>query len=319
VRIENPKMEKMFLIEPLLVEKVWGGERLTRLLACNEVERRKARYGEAWLLYFREERSSIVRSGANKGKSLAEIAKSDAIGLLGRRFAGKRFPLICKFICADSGHLSVQLHPDKAAIERFGEKEDPKDEIWYIVEALRLPSVAVGLKQKCEPQELLEPSTLKNLLNQKEAEAGEMIRIAPGVIHSLFEGTLVFEVSSNSDITYRLYDWGREGREMHQEKVLSSLSNECTRDIILKGEISAGRGNEVTSYVTSLCTIEQVDVLKNYRVLPAGVFRFGVVIWGEIECEGVNATRGDSFFIPASAPAFDIVAKEPSRFLLVTP
>ncbi|MCX7704443.1 MAG: hypothetical protein N2234_10190, partial [Planctomycetota bacterium] len=110
-------MENFFLLEPWFVEKVWGGDRLGRLIESGGERKANARYGEAWLLYIRDERSSIVRSGKNKGRSLAEIAKQDGVALLGRRFAGKRFPLLCKFICADSGHLSVQLHPDKEAVE----------------------------------------------------------------------------------------------------------------------------------------------------------------------------------------------------------
>ncbi|MCX7704430.1 MAG: hypothetical protein N2234_10125, partial [Planctomycetota bacterium] len=185
--------------------------------------------------------------------------------------------------------------------------------------ALRLPSLIIGLKGDWRSLDLHEPQTLKASLNYTEASPGEVLKIRAGLLHSLLAGTLVFEVSSNSDITYRLYDWGREGREMHEEKALSSLSTAEMKDVLLRGEVSEGSGVEVTRYVTSICTLEQIDFLRSYRILPTGVFRFGVVIWGTVECEGVRAERGDSFFIPACASSFEMIADEPSRVLLVTP
>jgi len=312
-------MDEILLLEPLLVEKVWGGERLFRFLSREGARGAGECYGEAWLLYVRDDGASVVRGGEFDGRSLVEIAKEEGVALFGRRFAGRRFPLLCKIIAAEKGHLSLQLHPDGAAVAQFGETDAPKNELWYLLEALRQPSLVIGLTGSAEAgDKILEPSVLKSALNRIEASAGEAFYIKAGVPHSALAGTVLFEVSNNSNLTYRMFDWERSGRELHREKALSSIRSPIG-DAKLRGEVSYSRSVETTRYVTEFCTLEQFDIMGDFNILPVGVFRFGLVLWGKAEIGGVSVSGGDSFFVPAAASALQVAVTEPTRLLLVTP
>lgn len=312
-------MEEILLLEPMLVEKVWGGDRLLRFIRCEKTPQPDKRYGEAWLLYIRDDISSLIRSGCYEGRSLTDVVKEDPISLLGRRFANRRFPLICKFISAESSHISLQLHPDKDAVQRFREKDAPKNELWYLIETLRQPSLVIGLKEEEYRERLLEPSLLKSAINRIEACAGDVFRVRSGVLHSILAGTVLFEVSNNSDLTYRLYDWERCNRETHPQKALSSLRISRIEDVKLRGEVSYSKTVETTRYATDFCTLEQFDIMGSFNILPTGVFRFGIILWGEAEIDGLPVGSGLPFLIPAAASALEVTVKRPTRMLLVTP
>ena len=136
---------------------------------------------------------------------------------------GKDFPLLVKVIQADE-RLSVQLHPDdKAAILLEGEGNRGKTECWYILDAAEGANLICGLKNGCSRRELreaIQENRLEDYLNIVPVCKGDFVFIPAGTVHAIGGGIRLLEVQQSSDITYRLYDWGRP-RELHIEKPFS--------------------------------------------------------------------------------------------------
>ncbi len=167
-----------------------------------------------------------IVSGPYEGRLLSEILPELGEAFLGRAIVeryGYRLPLMVKFL--DTAQwLSVQVHPNDT-YARENERSSGwlgKAEAWVVLEAEPGAQIVVGLKRAVNRAELraaaLDGSIIE-LLNFVPVRKGDVIYIPPGTIHALGPGLLVYEVSQRSDLTYRLYDYGRE-RELHLEKAL---------------------------------------------------------------------------------------------------
>ena len=209
-------------LEPSLHPKVWGGRRLAALL--NKALPDEQPYGESWELHG----GSRVVNGALRGRSLDQLAQHYGAQLLG---AGKEpedgFPLLAKFIDANDW-LSIQVHPNDAqALELEGERRG-KTEAWVVLAAEAGAQLVIGVKPGSSREmlaEAIERSQLEALLEYAEVEAGDTLYMPANTIHALGPGILIYEIQQSSDITYRLYDWGRLGldgapRELHIDKGL---------------------------------------------------------------------------------------------------
>ena len=126
--------------------------------------------------------------------------------------------LLVKFIFTDA-KLSVQVHPDDSQAPA-GQRG--KDECWYILDAEPGAQIALGLEREIGVEELREAArdgSIEQMLGFREVSRGEFIAIPAGTIHAIGPGISLLEVQQNSDITYRLYDYGRP-RELHLEDAL---------------------------------------------------------------------------------------------------
>jgi mannose-6-phosphate isomerase len=127
-------------------------------------------------------------------------------------------PLLVKFIFTEE-NLSVQVHPgDEFA--RFHENSRGKTEMWHILRAAPGAKVALGFHEEISKERLREASLtgeIMELLNWLEARPGDTFFIPAGTVHAIGAGIALCEVQQQSDITYRLYDYGR-GRELHLDK-----------------------------------------------------------------------------------------------------
>ncbi|HEY4617025.1 MAG TPA: type I phosphomannose isomerase catalytic subunit [Flavobacterium sp.] len=216
--------------EPILKERIWGGEKLKTVL--NKPITSKIT-GESWELSTVEGDVSIVANGELKGKSLTEIIDMMPNEILGtavhKRF-GKQFPLLFKYLDARED-LSIQVHPnDELAKKRhnsFG-----KTEMWYIMQADEDARIIVGFKEKSNANEFsesLKNKTLLNLLDDVNVKEGDMFFLETGIVHAIGAGLVVAEIQQTSDITYRLYDFDRvdaqgNTRELHIDLALDAIN-----------------------------------------------------------------------------------------------
>ena len=216
--------------EPILKERIWGGEKLKTVL--NKPITSKIT-GESWELSTVEGDVSIVENGELKGKSLTEIIDMMPNEILGtavhKRF-GKQFPLLFKYLDARED-LSIQVHPnDELAKKRhnsFG-----KTEMWYIMQADEDARIIVGFKEKSNANEFsesLKNKTLLNLLDDVNVKEGDMFFLETGIVHAIGAGLVVAEIQQTSDITYRLYDFDRvdaqgNTRELHIDLALDAIN-----------------------------------------------------------------------------------------------
>jgi mannose-6-phosphate isomerase len=130
------------------------------------------------------------------------------------------YPLLVKVIQADAD-LSVQVHPyDEYAAAH--EHSRGKTEAWYVTAAKPGAAVIAGLTGEYAPEELraaIAENRLEPYLRRITVAPGDLVYLPAGLVHALTGGIRVVEVQQSSDVTYRLYDWGR-GRECHVDKAL---------------------------------------------------------------------------------------------------
>lgn len=138
-------------------------------------------------------------------------------------FVGGDYPLLVKVIQANDV-LSVQVHPNDEVAARL-ENCRGKTECWYVLSAKKGAQLVYGLDDSYSPEELrdaIENDSLEDFLFYADVKAGDFIYIPAGTVHAIGAGLRLLEVQQSSDITYRLYDWGR-GRECHVEKGIACI------------------------------------------------------------------------------------------------
>jgi mannose-6-phosphate isomerase len=222
-----------FRLEPLLVSKPWGGQRLARLGRSLPAD---ALVGESWDLVDLDasvtdvpDAVSRVRGGDLDGALLHDVVREHPHELLGPAFsAASRFPLLVKHIDARE-HLSVQVHPTPELVAAMPGTH-LKTESWVVVEATPGSELMMGLAAHATPaalEQALGTPDVAGLLNRVPAQVGDVHHVPPGVVHALGAGVVVAEVQSPSDTTFRLYDWaveyGRTPRALHTDEALASV------------------------------------------------------------------------------------------------
>jgi mannose-6-phosphate isomerase len=215
---EVEKLEP-FRIEPAFVERIWGSRDLRPWYAF---EAKGDPVGEVWLT------GDQCRAGTGllQGKTVGEIFTGHSGAMLGGgapKWAAGQSPLLMKVIFAKE-KLSVQLHPDDRLAQKYGQPRG-KTECWYALEADAGAAVAAGLKSGVTLEQVeagVKDGTLEESLEVVPVEAGDLIFVDAGTVHAIWPGSVLLETQQNSDITYRLYDYGRP-RELHVAKAIEAI------------------------------------------------------------------------------------------------
>ena len=192
---------------PIYQYRLWGGRRLANWLKAPLPG--DGPIGEAWLLSDRNDHPSRVADGPLSGRTIAELIEQAPQAMLGKKLGtSRRFPILLKFLDVQQ-MLSVQVHPADANADLIPEGESGKTEAWVVLEAEPAARIYAGLKAGVTAQNLgaLSTQTVNAALASFRPERGQAIVIEAGVVHSLGDGVVVFEIQQNSDVTYRLYDW----------------------------------------------------------------------------------------------------------------
>lgn len=211
-------------LRPSCKDYLWGGQKL-------KTEFHKKYDGEilaeTWELSCHRDGPSYIADGEYAGATLEEYIVMEGRKILGRH-AGKfqQFPILIKFIDA-AQDLSVQVHPcDEFALKN--EKQYGKTEMWYVVDCEEDASLYYGFSREVSRDELkkrIQNKTLLEVLNKVYVQKGDVLFIEPGTIHAIGKGCVIAEIQQNSNVTYRVYDYGRKGkdgkeRDLHIEKAL---------------------------------------------------------------------------------------------------
>lgn len=291
------QIEKLY---PACMDNVWGGNKL------------KTEYGkitdktpcaESWELSFHKAGETRL----SNGETLAETANETDLGENVKGFPF--FPTLIKFIDAQD-NLSVQVHPsDDYALQN--ENSFGKTEMWYIVAAEKGAGIYLGFKEdvtKEAYERAIAEKRLTELLNFYEVKAGEHYFIPSGTIHAIGKGCLIYEIQQNSNLTYRVYDYGRKDkngkeRELHVEKALKVTALTAYENTPLRAQTQAGEAIGASKYFT----VTKLNV-KDERRLPTDEksFRCLTCVAGSGEIDGQSAKAGDSFFVPANYDEFII-------------
>ncbi len=212
-------------LDRFLSPRLWGGDRLVSFLDLSEPGEA---LGEAWSIYG----ENRILNGPLQGKTLAEVTSALGAELIGsaplKRY-GDTFPLLAKFIDA-ADKLSIQVHPDDAYAHEHEADTGfhGKSEAWLILEAAPDAHVIWGFKDTLTPEAVKQAAREERLephLNFVPVKAGDVIYNPAGTVHAIGAGIFLFEIQQASDLTYRLYDYGRKDasdnlRELHLDKAL---------------------------------------------------------------------------------------------------
>ncbi len=291
-------------LTPAFKDYVWGGNKL------------KVKYGkktdispcaESWELSAHEDGLSTV----SDGRTLLEAFIDEELGTDLKKF--DRFPMLIKFIDA-AQDLSVQVHPSDAYALK-NENSLGKTELWYVVEADEGAGLYVGFKRDVTKDELvnaIQKNELCSLLNFFEVKAGESYFIPAGTVHAIGKGCLICEIQQNSNITYRVYDHGRVGkdgkpRELHIDKALDvSDLHACCRPQFEDGVI--GECEYFRSFRTDVRDKGEIKLSKES-------FRAVCCVSGEGKLADKPIRAGDSFFVSACD---DVLPLEGNMTLIVS-
>lgn len=303
--------------KPIYKTKVWGGSKIREIKSDNKVP---DDCGESWEISAVEEDISIVANGFLKGNSLEEIIEIYMGEIVGDKVFDKfgyEFPILLKIIEAKE-NLSVQVHPDnKIAAKRHNAWG--KTEMWYILEAESGAKLVSGFNQNISQKtffESLETGVFEKYVNQPEVQAGEVYYIPSGRLHSLGKGITLVEIQQTSDITYRIFDYGRKGRELHLELAADVIDYKHVHDVRTNFSHNPDKSNKIiqNEFFTINFLPLMNTVIKDYYELDSFVLYF--CINGEIavktgENETVKIKTGETLLIPASIKS---VALEPSKY-----
>lgn len=298
----------MFKLTPSCKDYIWGGNKL------------KTDFGkkfdgtplaETWELSCHPDGPSYVTEDGQ------ELTLREYIDKHGKQVLGKNcekfedFPVLIKFIDA-KGNLSVQVHPsDDYALKNEGQYG--KTEMWYVVDCEEGACLYFGFKQDItteEFEERIKNNTLLEVLNKVPVKKGDVFFIESGTLHAIGEGIIIAEIQQNSNLTYRVYDYGRIGkdgkpRELHIEKAV---------------KVTKCKKVQYKSYAPDLGKCKYFKVDKIYldgqysKTLTGNVdessFLHILVLDGNATVTNAGKTvsvkKGDSLFIPANAGEYTI-------------
>lgn len=219
-----------FLFELNLHETVWGGNRLKPLKGlpfCVE-----DKIGESWEVSAVGGSESVLSNGSLRGRKLNEVVEEFKSTLLGesvyKRY-GTKFPLLVKFIDAASD-LSVQVHPDDEMAHRYRQPYG-KTEMWYVIDSKEEGRLYCGFNRTISEDECrkkIEDGSICEDLQVYAVDRGDVFFIPAGRVHAICGGTMIAEVQQSSDVTYRIYDYGRMGldgtpRQLHTDLAMEAL------------------------------------------------------------------------------------------------
>lgn len=230
----QPNSPEPFRIEPTFSERLWGARSLAPLFP--EMHDLKSPIGEAWLTGL----DCRIANGPFAGQTLGQAWKEMTIGWRGSKFQGEtEFPLLLKFIFPKD-KLSIQVHPDDAYAAQHEQAAGGrgKTEMWHVVSAEPGARLLAGLRRGVTKERFLTAladHTLEDLFQSHDVHAGDTFFLPAGTPHTIGPNMVVCEVQEYSDLTYRLYDYGRldangKPRQLHIEKALEVMNFDSTAD-----------------------------------------------------------------------------------------
>lgn len=221
------------LLNPALRVKVWGGRRLESLL--HKALPSADPYGESWEMHD----TATVANGAHAGRALADLLREYGHDLVGPdNDPAEGLPLLAKFL-DPSDWLSVQVHPNDEQARQLEGDPRGKTEAWYVLYAEPGAKLVMAVKpgtSRAEIAAAIRENALEGLLLYAEVAPGDVLLNNAGGVHALGPGILIYEIQQSSDITYRLYDWGRmdldgKPRALHIDKGVSVANLDSVPEI----------------------------------------------------------------------------------------
>lgn len=289
-------------LQPIFKDYIWGGQRLREDFGFQSDLPKLA---EGWMLACHQAGMNTIDGGSYDGQPLEQVVESvgkEALcGTNAARFP--YFPVLIKLIDAKE-NLSIQVHPDNDYARRV-ENEFGKTEMWYVLDCEPGAFLYYGFDHEISREELEERirnNTLTEVLNAVPVKKGDCFFIPSGTLHAICKGVVVAEVQQNSNVTYRVYDYGRVGadgkpRALHVKQALEVMRR------------TPPEQHDFSPHLAK-CDYFTVDVVAGGHTGTADETSFVSLLItegeGHLTCGGetVQAKKGDSFFITAGSGAY---------------
>ena len=310
-----------FLLRPSGKDYLWGGSRLNDEF---EKEMDLSPLAETWECSTHPDGPSYVVGGEFDGMKLKEVLKAHPEYLGERHKGADDLPILIKFIDAKKD-LSVQVHPSDQYARAHENGQLGKTEMWYVLDAGKDAKLVYGLKKdssKTELRNAVADGTVMDYLQQVPVKKDDLFFIEAGMIHAIGAGALVAEIQENSNLTYRLYDFDRTGKDGKMRKLHIDQALQVAN---LKRSRIPGQPRRVLKYRQGVASelLTRCKYFEVYRMIlnterrqqvhyRADEIAFRVLLCvngcGTISCRGgsIDFYKGECIFIPADSEMLTI-------------
>lgn len=341
--------------EPVAGVKPWGGNALVKefgksFIECDEEGNEVSlgedvKIGESWELADMGFEDSVVEEGWLAGNSISDVMETYLERVVGEQVYnsyGRQFPVLIKYLNVE-GKMSVHVHPDdEIAAERYDSLG--KSEMWYIVDAKPGAKVYMGFNKAMTAQELYDrciSGTIEEVLNVIYPKKGDVFHIKPGTVHAAEGGLLIADVQESSDMSFRLYDWGRESdpetaRPMHLEEAIDMIDYSAFDESLYHSVHECKDEHHDHGPVDALVESPQFNVTKLNLADPLHIYteKFdSFIIYmciegaasvqipstkedGEAYMDNYEFKKGETILVPADMPDFYLVPRDRKTVLL---
>lgn len=302
--------EPLFL-EPVFKERIWGGNKLQTEFGYNIPYEHT---GECWGISAHPHGPSVIKNGQLAGKTLIEAWEQNRDWFGGS--STDEFPLLTKILDAQTD-LSVQVHPADDYARTVEKVPYGKTECWYVMDAVEGAEIVFGhhADSKESFQAMVEKGEWDQLLRRVKVKPGDFFYVPSGTIHAIGAGILILETQQSSDITYRVYDYGRKdsngnGRELHIESAIN-VTQFPHRNDLLSYKVERETEGVITTFVSEkYFTVSHWDIRGHLRRTIDKPFLLVSVIKGEgnltIHGKDYSIQKGHHFIIPSGVSELEV-------------
>ncbi|MBE5863844.1 MAG: mannose-6-phosphate isomerase, class I [Lachnospiraceae bacterium] len=291
--------QDVIALEPVLKENIWGGSRLVTEFHYRE---EGSGLGECWGISAHPHGDCKIAEGPYQGKTLSWLYQEHR-ELFGN-IKSPEFPLLVKIIDAKD-KLSIQVHPDDAYAKEHENGSLGKTECWYVMDCPENAELVIGhnAKTREELAEMVHAGRYEELIRRVPVKKGDFVQIIPGTIHAITEGMLILETQQSSDVTYRVYDYGRlmngKPREIHVEQsiAVTNVPDEADKKGLLHTQNLAK--NELHELIScEYYRVWKLDLAGSFTMKQDFPFLLLSVLEGEGRIGELAIKKGDHFILP---------------------
>lgn len=294
----------IYKFDPILLSTVWGSE--------------------LWVLSGYPEHISRVSEGEFKGKTINELIalkKQELVGNAVYDSFGDEFPLLVKFIDAHDD-LSIQVHPDEE-LARKRHKGHGKTEMWYVINSEENAHLYAGLSVQITPEEYerrVKDDSIVDVLAEHKVKQGDVFFLPAGRIHAICGGLYIAEIQQTSNITYRIYDYSRPGkdgklRELHTELAKDAIDYRVYDNYKTPYEKRENAEMELVSCPYFTTSLYELSAPVNKDLSGLDLFLIIMCLEGEGSVNGVEIKAGEVLLADALTSVVDFVPKGKMKFL----
>lgn len=297
--------------KPIYKEVIWGDQRLKS--ALNKDIPPDKKIGESWEISAVKDNISVVANGFLAGNGLQELLEVYMGDLVGEKIFdnhGTQFPLLFKFIDANDV-LSIQVHPDDEMAQRI-HNDKGKTEMWYVIAADEGSELISGFNREMDKETYLHHlnnGTLSEILNHEKVQSGDVFFLPAGRVHAIGAGILLAEIQQTSDLTYRIYDWGRVGhdgkpRELHTDLALEAMDFKYYGQYRTEYELKRNEASNLARCQYFTTNILEVDKPQQRDLIELDSFVVYMCMDGKAEItydeeNTIVIEKGETILIPA--------------------